>query len=341
LSKPTINGNIITQDDSSFGKQSPSPDAPQSSIQSEELNINNDSNNSDNETNLHTIATTTNLTHSFNQARSDSDMYYRHPFFNAYMNYTHSVPSITQYPFAMTTAPHSHMQLNNTVAAPIGNIEIDSKCPAFENINNSQLTESPMTNSSFHSNVNEDTDLYKFKIPNTPTFETKEEKRHRKELQRILRNKEETEWIKNVTQDSIILSEDKNLIESIGNKQISTINCNLLTRIARKFHGVIPHNKRKKEDVLNIILNTVLSKEYSTCEQFVSKSKLKYELSKKQVATRLPFGSTSSGTVHFFVESYCVYACKAYTSIFLAVTVTPKQTVDYFCPRIFVRHKPQ
>lgn len=263
MSKPTINGNIITQDDSSFGKKSPSPDVPQSSIQSEEIDINNDSNNSDNETNLDTIATATNLTHSFNQARSDSDMYYRHPFFNAYMNYTHSVPSITQYPFAMTTTPHSHMQLNNTVAAPIGKIEVDSKCPAFENINNSQLTESPMTNSSFHSNVNEDTDLYKYKIPSTPTFETKEEKRHRKELQKVLRNKEETEWIKNVTQDSIILSEDKNVIESIGNKQISTINCNLLTKIARKFHGVIPNNKRKKEDILNIILNTVLSKEYN------------------------------------------------------------------------------
>jgi hypothetical protein len=163
------------------------------------------------------------------------------------MNYTNSVPSLTQHPFAMATAPHSHIQLNNIVAAPISNIEIDSKYPAFENINNSQLTESPMTNSSFHSNVNKDADLYKYKIPNTPTFETKEEKRHRKELERVLRSNEESEWIKNVTQDSIILTEDNNHIESIGNKQISTINCNLLTRIARKFHGVIPNNKRKKE----------------------------------------------------------------------------------------------
>jgi hypothetical protein len=80
MSEPTIDRNIITQDDSSFQKQSQSPDAPQSLIQLEEVYINNNSNNSENETNLHTVATATNLTHSFNHARTDTDTYYQYPF---------------------------------------------------------------------------------------------------------------------------------------------------------------------------------------------------------------------------------------------------------------------
>jgi hypothetical protein len=78
-------------------------------------------------------------------------------------------------------------------------------------------------------------------------------------------------WIKNVTQESIVLSKDKEHIESIGNRQISSINCNVLTKIARKFHGVIPNNQRKKKNVLNIIINTVLSKD-QTIESSTNKT---------------------------------------------------------------------
>ncbi len=272
MSEPSEEKNFITQDDTSLQEQSRTPEAVQSAIESEQFVGENHNNNSENVTNLHTLATATNLTHSFNHTRTEPETYHQHPFFNAFMNYNNSVPPLTQHPFAMTTSPHTHIQLNNTIASPIPNIEIPPKYPTFENINDSQLTESPMTNPSFHSNTNEDSDLFKCKIPNTPTFETKEEKRHRKELEKVLRRNEESEWIKNVTQDSIILTKDNNSIQTIGNKQISTINCNLLTKIARKFHGVIPNNKRKKEDILNIIVNTVLSKDFTTGDIDTSKT---------------------------------------------------------------------
>ena len=266
--------NIITQDDSSLQKQSQTPDAAQSSMQSDELDFNNNNHNSDSDTHLHSVATATNLTQSFNnQSKSETDVYYQHPYMNAFMNYSNSVPQYTQHSFAMAATSHTHLKPNNTFAAPIADIEVNSKYQPFDNINNSQLTESPLTNSSFHSNQNEDTDLSNLKIPITPTFETKEQKRQRKELQRVIKHNKESEWLKNITQDSIVLTEDNEHIESIGEKQISSINCNLLTRVARKFHSVIPNSKRKKEDILKIIINTVLSNEYTTNNNFIKTPK--------------------------------------------------------------------
>jgi hypothetical protein len=75
------------------------------------------------------------------------------------------------------------------------------------------------------------------------------------------------------TNKGIVLTKDNEHIESIGNKQISSINCNLLTRVARKLHGVIPNNKRKKKDILKIIMNTVLSKEYTATNNFIKTPK--------------------------------------------------------------------
>jgi hypothetical protein len=59
------------------------------------------------------------------------------------------------------------------------------------------------------------------------------------------------------------LSKDGKHIASIRGRQITSIICNVLTKIARKFHAVIPNNQRKK-DILIIIINTVLSKDFTT-----------------------------------------------------------------------------
>jgi hypothetical protein len=193
MSELPIDKNVITQDDSSMQKQSQTPDAAQSSMQSDELDINNNNHNSDSDAHLHSVATATNLTQSFNQSKSETDIYYQHPYMNEFMNYSNSVPPYTQHSFAMAATSHTHLKPNNTFAAPIGDIKVNSKYPPFDNINNSQLTESLLTNSSFYSNQNEDTDLSNLKIPITPTFETKEQKRHRKELERVIKHNKESE----------------------------------------------------------------------------------------------------------------------------------------------------
>jgi hypothetical protein len=82
---------------------------------------------------------------------------------NAFRSYNHSIPPFTQHPLTMTVTHHTHLKPNNTFA-PVGDIDINSKHPTFENITNSQLTESPLTSSSFHSNQNEDTDLSNLKF---------------------------------------------------------------------------------------------------------------------------------------------------------------------------------
>jgi hypothetical protein len=141
--------------------------------------------NRDNDTKLQTIATATNLTHSFNP-RSGTDTFFQHPYWETHIRYNHSLPPYSHNPFSMASTHHTHLRLNNTFVALIGDIEINPKDPAFTNINNSPLTESPLTHSLFHSNQNEDTDLSTLKIPISPTFESKEEKRHRKHLQKVI-----------------------------------------------------------------------------------------------------------------------------------------------------------
>jgi hypothetical protein len=107
MSEITIDYYVITQDDLSLEKWIQTPDVAQSSMNLEKLDINNNLSNADNDTNLHTIATATNLTHSFNP-RSGTDAYYQCPYLDAFTRYNQSIPPFPPHPFSMALTHPSY-----------------------------------------------------------------------------------------------------------------------------------------------------------------------------------------------------------------------------------------